>query len=57
MVVPAVTRASLEAGFGRLKQAVAGAAGGRARRELFVYYSGHSNEEGLLLGRRAGGLR
>jgi hypothetical protein len=51
VLVPAVTRASLEAGFDRLKQAVAGAAGGRVRRELFVYYSGHSNEEGLLLGR------
>jgi hypothetical protein len=51
VLLPAVTRASLQAGFDRLKQALAGAAGGRARRELFVYYSGHSNEEGLLLGR------
>ena len=35
----------------RMKEALAGAAGGNARRELFIYYSGHSNEEGLLLGR------
>ncbi len=51
VVVPAVTRAGLQAGFDRLRQALARSAGGRSRRELFVYYSGHSNEEGLLLGR------
>jgi hypothetical protein len=50
VILPSVTRTSLQKGLGRMKEALALAGGGGARRELFVYYSGHSNEEGLLLG-------
>jgi hypothetical protein len=47
-LVPSASRAKLQASFARLKESVRTA--GRVRRELFVYYSGHSDEEGLLLG-------
>jgi hypothetical protein len=47
-LVPSATRAKLQNAFAKLKEGVRGA--GRVRRELFVYYSGHSDEEGLLIG-------
>jgi hypothetical protein len=49
-MVPAARRESLQAAFSGMRQVVEAAAGSRQRRELFVYYSGHSDEEGLLLG-------
>lgn len=42
-------RASLQSAFERMRAAIARAAGS-GRRELIVYYAGHSDEEGLLLG-------
>ncbi len=43
-------RAALTAGFERLRQMVAAAAAPGARTEIVFYYSGHSDESGLLLG-------
>ncbi|MCK6551488.1 caspase family protein [Myxococcota bacterium] len=45
------TRAQLEAGFRDLSQRITAAKETASRVELLVYYSGHSNENGLLLGR------
>jgi hypothetical protein len=45
-----VDRAGLRAGFDRLKQMVANAAAPGARTEIVFYYSGHSDDTGLLLG-------
>jgi len=42
-------RDTLEASFAWLRAAM-GQAGGQVRRELVVYYSGHADEQGLLLG-------
>lgn len=39
----------LDAGFSRLKRRLAGARAQKVRVELIVYYSGHSDEQGLLL--------
>lgn len=50
VLLPNASRASLQAAFERLRVVVAQAGGRGVRRELFVYYSGHSDEEGLLLG-------
>ncbi len=44
------TRASLQAAFDQLKVAIDAAKGDKARREVFIYYSGHSDENGLMLG-------
>jgi hypothetical protein len=47
------TRASFQASFEKVRAAVAAGkatGGGGTRRELIVYYSGHSDEQGLLLG-------
>jgi hypothetical protein len=49
MLVPSATPASLQAAFERMKANMAAPGPGHVRRELFVYYSGHSDEEGLLL--------
>jgi len=43
-------RAGLRAGFERLRRMVAGAGGPGGRTEIVFYYSGHSDEVGLLLG-------
>lgn len=40
-----------KAGFARVQQMVKSLAGGGERPELIVYYSGHSDDEGLILGR------
>ncbi len=50
VLLPNATEASLGAAFAALQQRLADGAGGHTRRELFVYYSGHSDELGLLLG-------
>jgi hypothetical protein len=55
VLIPAATRSSFLAAFDRVKGSVQSA--GRVRRELFVYYSGHSDEEGLLLGNQRIGYR
>lgn len=49
VLVPDATAASLRSAFERLRSAMASASGRPPRREVFVYYSGHSDEEGLLL--------
>jgi len=43
------TGTQLDAGFARLKSRLASARSGKTRVELIVYYSGHSDEQGLLL--------
>lgn len=50
LLVPNASRAAVEASFDRLRGLIAGAPGGGPRREVFLYYSGHSDEDGLLLG-------
>ena len=45
------SRAAVAGGFDRLNALVQGAQTSGVRRELVLYYSGHSDEEGLLLGR------
>lgn len=50
ILLPNANRARVEGGFDRLRKALAQNPAPGARRELFVYYSGHSDEEGLLLG-------
>ena len=51
IMVGDATRTSLAQAFADLKQRIAREARPQLRREVFVYYSGHSDEEGLLLGR------
>ncbi len=43
-------RAGMQAGLAEMQHRLAAARAGDTRVELFVYYSGHSDEEGLLLG-------
>ncbi len=50
VMLPAARRRSLRGGFDRIAKLIASEARPRTQRELFVYYSGHSDEEGLLLG-------
>jgi hypothetical protein len=50
LVVTGARRASLQSSFERIRGAIAQAAKAKARRELIVYYSGHSDEQGLLMG-------
>ncbi len=42
-------RADLDAGFDQMRDKIAAAVGPGVRTELIVYYSGHSDDEGLLL--------
>lgn len=46
------TLADIDAGFARIGRQMSAARAGGARVQLIVYYSGHSNEEGLLVGGR-----
>lgn len=48
--VPNATRAALKASFASLQTRLAALPSSGPRREVVVYYSGHSDEEGLLLG-------
>jgi hypothetical protein len=50
VMLPGAKRRSLRAGFDRIQKLIASEPRPRTQRELFVYYSGHSDEEGLLLG-------
>ncbi|MFL5305954.1 MAG: caspase domain-containing protein [Polyangia bacterium] len=45
------TRAAIDAGFAQIDGRLRADATAGVRRELLVYYSGHSDEEGLLVGR------
>lgn len=49
-LLPAVRRAGLERAFQQIRASVAAARKNSRRSELFVYYSGHSDDQGLLLG-------
>ena len=49
IMVGDATRTSLTQAFAELKKRIACEARPQLRREVFVYYSGHSDEEGLLL--------
>jgi hypothetical protein len=49
IMVGDATRTSLTQAFAELKKRIAREARPQLRREVFVYYSGHSDEEGLLL--------
>ncbi len=57
VVVRDATRASLRQAFQRLRGEVAAEKRPHLRREIFVYYSGHSDEDGLLLGSERVGYR
>jgi hypothetical protein len=50
VLLPGARRATFVASFERLRAAIGRMAGEPGRRELFIYYSGHSDEQGLLLG-------
>lgn len=50
VLIQGADRKGFLAGLERMKATIAGAAGSAARLELLVYYSGHSDESGLLLG-------
>jgi len=50
LLVQEPTRAAFLAAFDRLDQLVAAGRVAGVRREVVVYYSGHSDEEGLLIG-------
>ncbi len=45
------TRAAVEAGFAAIEARLRAERSAGVRRELLIYYSGHSDEEGLLVGR------
>ena len=49
-LINGATRASLQAAFEQLETAIEAAKNEGARREVFIYYSGHSDETGLMLG-------
>lgn len=50
LLIPNATRTLLLAAFDRLRVELAKQTSAQPRRELFVYYSGHSDEQGILLG-------
>jgi len=50
LLVPEATRSGLQSAFVQVKKEIAAERRPQVRRELFVYYSGHSDEDGLLLG-------
>jgi hypothetical protein len=50
VLVSKATRGSFQAAFERVRSGIKQVAGDSTRRELIVYYSGHSDEQGLLLG-------
>jgi hypothetical protein len=49
VLLTSARRASLQAAFATIRTSVAGASKSSPRSELFVYYSGHSDDQGLLL--------
>jgi len=57
ILVREATRNRLQQAFTDLKVRLTGEKRSRVRREVFVYYSGHSDEDGLLLGAERVGYR
>jgi hypothetical protein len=57
ILVREATRGRLERAFADLKARLEDERRAQVRREVFVYYSGHSDEEGLLLGKDRVGYR
>jgi uncharacterized caspase-like protein len=57
LVIREASRAALQDAFEQVKSRIAAERRPQVRRELFVYYSGHSDEEGLLLGGERVGYR
>jgi len=57
LLVRNATRSTLDKAFGSLRDKLAREARSQVRREVFLYYSGHSDEEGLLLGNERVGYR
>jgi len=57
ILVREATRNRLQQAFAELKKRVTSERQPRIRREVFVYYSGHSDEDGLLLGGERVGYR
>jgi hypothetical protein len=57
ILVREATRDRLEGAFADLKSRLGAERRAQVRREVFVYYSGHSDEEGLLLGKDRVGYR
>lgn len=57
VLVREATRSRLQQGFAELKRRLSDEKGPHVRREVFVYYSGHSDEDGLLLGGERVGYR
>jgi hypothetical protein len=57
IMVSEATRIRLQEAFADLKGRIASEKHTQVRREIFVYYSGHSDEEGLLLGGERVGYR
>jgi hypothetical protein len=49
LLIPNATRPLLSAAFDRIRSELSKLGPGQPRRELFVYYSGHSDERGILL--------
>jgi hypothetical protein len=50
LLIREASRGTLQDAFAQVKRQIAAEIRPQVRRELFVYYSGHSDEEGLLLG-------
>jgi hypothetical protein len=50
LLIPNATRTLLVAAFDRMRNQLEQLGTAQPRRELFVYYSGHSDEQGILLG-------
>lgn len=50
LLIPNATRTLLLAAFDRMRGQLEKLGPGQPRRELFIYYSGHSDEQGILLG-------
>jgi len=57
LVIREASRAALQDAFKQVKSRIAAERRPQVRRELFVYYSGHSDEDGLLLGEERVGYR
>ena len=57
LLVREASRTSLSDAFEQVKQQIAAERRPQVRRELFVYYSGHSDEDGLLLGEERVGYK
>jgi hypothetical protein len=57
LVIREASRTALQDAFEQVKKQIAAERRPQVRRELFVYYSGHSDEDGLLLGGERVGYR